>query len=220
MFTTVLFAHFLVLLITTDENGPIAIIFRYFASLGENEFLFTYCLFDVWFGPRWERGVYVLVAFAAAIRDVIGLTRALLMLSLLVTIEPPIVIKFTDHGFKIFLTLYDRWFIYEQHGNVVNRATRYTAKLLRHLIKSVPHEEGIEVADKRECKHVSAAKIWVDNNDMMFVAQEIIMRQSDFPGQEHDPVHECRHNVENRQNFHLVDVSAVLRLLRAIAHGQ
>ena len=50
----------------------------------------------------------MLVSFAAAIGDVIGLTRALLMLGLLVPIEPPIVIKFTDDGFEIFLALYDR----------------------------------------------------------------------------------------------------------------
>ena len=159
MSTIVLIGHVLVLLIATDENGAIAIIFRYFASLGEDKLLFTYCVFVVRLGPWRERGVDVLVSFAAAIGDVISLTRALLMLGLLVPIEPPIVIKFTDHGFEIFLTLYDRRFIHEQHGNIVDRATRYTAKLLRHLVKSVPHEEGVEVADKRECKHVSAAKI-------------------------------------------------------------
>lgn len=46
------------------------------------------------------------------------------------------------------------------------------------------------------------------------------MRQCDFPGQEHEPVHECRYNVEYRQDFHLIDVSAVLSLLRAVAHSQ
>lgn len=160
MFTIVSISHFLTLFIATDESSVIAIIFRYFTSLGKIELLFTYCVFVVRFGPWRERGVvYVLVSFAAAIRDVIGLNRALLMLGLLVPIEPPIVVEFTDHSFEIFLTLYDRRFIHEQHGNIVDRATRYTAKLLRHLVKSVPHEEGIEVADKRECKHVGAAKI-------------------------------------------------------------
>ena len=47
MFTIVLIGHFLVLLIATDEKDVIAIIFRYFASLGEDKLLFTYCVFVV-----------------------------------------------------------------------------------------------------------------------------------------------------------------------------
>ena len=109
MFTIVSISHFLTLFIATDESSVIAIIFRYFTSLGKIELLFTYCVFVVRFGPWRERGVvYVLVSFAAAIRDVIGLNRALLMLGLLVPIEPPIVVEFTDHSFEIFLTLYNR----------------------------------------------------------------------------------------------------------------
>ena len=101
MFTIVLIGHFLVLL---HEDGAVVI--------GENELvLLTCCLFVVLVGRWRERGVDVLVSFAAVVGDFIGLltwARAPLMLGLLVTIESPIVIKFADHGFEILLTLHDR----------------------------------------------------------------------------------------------------------------
>ena len=129
---------------------------------------------------------------------------------LLFTYEPSIVIELTDHGFEVLLVVDDHRCV-RDHGDIGDGPSRNHAVLLGHLVEGVPHEKGVQVANKRVCQHESAAHIRINNQCLMIVAKNVLVSEGGLAAKEHDPVEAGRHDVKNGENFHLVD-EAILRV--------
>ncbi len=122
------------------------------------------------------------VAYGWIYIQVLYLTSAVLIWTLaccsanLISRESAIMLQFSHYSFQLlFIWSHYKCWLITNWINAIDTSSQHNAIALRNLVESVPHEHRIHILHHRVKDHVKASFVWIREDVVTLVAEQVIV---------------------------------------------